>query len=67
MLDGDHAAAYEILRSILDLDGMTLKLLIYLISRDAEICCREMGDYRGAYEFSETKIGLIESMLRGGV
>ncbi len=67
MRDGDYDAALGILRSILAFDGMTLKLLIYLISSDIEICCRETEDFRGAYEFSGTKLSLIESMLRGGV
>ncbi len=66
MHKGEYAAAREILMSILDFDGMTLKLLIYLVSLDLEICCREIGDYKSAYEFSITKLNLIESMLREG-
>lgn len=67
MINGDYSSALHTLRSILDFDGTPLKLLIYLVSKDMEICCREIEDYRGAYEFSETKLGLIESMLRGGL
>ena len=67
MKDGEYLTARDSLRSILDLDDMALKLMIYIISKDIEICCRETGDYKGAYEFSETKLGLIESMLRGGL
>lgn len=67
ILNGEYIEAESILRSILDCEDMTLKLLVYLVSKDVEICCRETENYRGAYEFSETKLGLIESMLRGGI
>ena len=68
MMDrGEYMDALKILKSILNYEDMALKLMIYLVSKDIEICCREIGDYRGAYEFSETKLGLIESMLRGGM
>ena len=67
MSQGEYASALEILHSILDFEGMTLKLIIYLVSMDIEICCRETEDFRGAYEFATTKLSLIESMLKGGV
>ena len=67
MSQGEYANALEILHSILDFEGMTLKLIIYLVSIDIEICCREIEDFRGAYEFATTKLSLIESMLKGGL
>ncbi len=63
MLDGEYEEATKILISLLDLEGMTLKLLVYLLIKDLEVCYRETEDFRGAYESSSTKLGLIESML----
>ena len=30
---------------------------------DMEKCCKEMEDYRGAYEFSNNKMEILEHML----
>jgi len=30
---------------------------------DIEICCRETDDYKGAYEFSQNKLEILEHML----
>ncbi len=67
MSRGEYDDARATLLSILDFDGAPLRLLVYLVSLDIEICCRELGDYKGAYEFAGTKISLIESMLSEGV
>lgn len=67
MADGEYNEALSTFRTLLDCEEMSGKLMMYLVIKDMEICCRNIEDYRGAYEFSETKLSLIESMLKGGL
>jgi hypothetical protein len=39
-------------------------VLMYCVFCDLEICCREQSDFRGAYEYSQNKVTLLERMLR---
>lgn len=66
MSEGEYETAQKILVSLLDFEGMTLKLLVYLLVSDLEICYKEIGDFKGAYESSGTRLSLIESMIREG-
>ena len=60
----DYEAALQTLRSVIDSDTVPQRLLLYLSCADMEICCRETEDYKGAYEFSQNKIDLLEHMLK---
>ena len=61
--DGDYGAALVTLRSVIDSDTVPPRLLLYMACADMEICCRETDDYKGAYEFSQNKLDLLEHML----
>lgn len=61
--EADFEGALVILKELIDSDCVPSKILLYLSSADLEICCRETGDYRGAYEHSQNKISLLEYML----
>ena len=61
--DGDFKAALSSLRAVIDADTVPQRLLLYMACADMEICCRETNDYRGAYEFSQNKLDLLEHML----
>jgi hypothetical protein len=37
--------------------------MLYFIFSDLEVCCRELSDYRGAYEYSGDKTGMLEKFL----
>ena len=37
--------------------------ILYSVFFDLEICSREMGDFKGAYEYSADKVNLLERML----
>jgi hypothetical protein len=39
------------------------KLLLYFACSDMEICCRETENYKGAYEFAQNKMEILEHML----
>ncbi len=60
---GNFNSALELLFHIVKTDMATPKILLYLACGDIEICSREIGDYRSAYEFSQSKLSLLESML----
>ena len=61
---GDYAAAEAALTALLHADDVHGEVLIYAIFCDLEICCREQGDFKGAYEYSQNKMALLERMLR---
>lgn len=61
--DGNFSAALVTLRSVIDADTVPQRLLLYMACADMEICCRETNDYKGAYEFSQNKLDLLEHML----
>ena len=58
-----YASALDVLRNVVDSETVPDRLLLYLACSDMEICCRETGDYKGAYEASLNKIDLLEHML----
>ncbi len=62
-LDGNFEAAHATLTKLLHDDGVSSRPLVYYIFCDLEICCRETGDFRGAYEYSQDKVQLLERML----
>ena len=63
MKEGDHRGAYEKLHGILVGDAPVPKPMMYFVFCDLEICCREIGDFKGAYEYSIDKLELIQNML----
>ncbi len=63
MLSGDFKKASDILKQIMDGETVPERLLLYICCEDMEKCCREMEDYKGAYEFSNNKIEILEHML----
>lgn len=60
---GDYRSALATLRSVTDSDTIPPRLLLYFACADIEICSREVGDYKSAYEFSQNKIEILEHML----
>jgi transcriptional regulator with XRE-family HTH domain len=63
IVDGDFKSALITLRSIIDAETVPERLLLYMACADMEICCRETDDYKGAYEFSQNKLEILEHML----
>ena len=53
-------AAYEVL---LARSELTIGVLMYEIFDDMELCCRQNDDYKRAYEFSSSRMGLLERLL----
>lgn len=64
MTQGDYAAAEQALTRLLHTDEMGGEVLLYGVFCDLEVCCRELGDFKGAYEYSQSKMALLEKMLQ---
>lgn len=60
---GNHNEAYHILKGLLSSDYNIPAPMLYFIFSDLEVCCRELSDYRGAYEYSGDKTGMLEKFL----
>ena len=63
MMEGNYEAAYQCLHSILVSDERIPEPMMYYVFCDLEICCKERGDFKGAYENSITKMELLQTLL----
>lgn len=63
MAAGEYKKASTVLRSIIDGNTVPQRLLLYFCCGDMEKCCKEMEDYKAAYEFSNNKMEILEHML----
>lgn len=57
------AEAYELLHKILISDEYLPKPVMYYVFCDLELCCKEIKDFKGAYEYSNSKIELLQKLL----
>ena len=63
MKSGRYSDAYHILKKLLSSDHTIPAPVLYFIFTDLEVCCRELSDYRGAYEYSSDRTGMFEKFL----
>lgn len=63
MRAGEHREAADLLSGILGLQSATSEPFLYNVFCDLEICSRESGDFKGAYEYSAVKVNLLERLL----
>ena len=63
MQEGNFKAAISTLKDVTDSETVPERLLLYLSCADMEICCREVDNYKDAYEASRNKIDILEHML----
>ncbi len=59
----DYASAFRNLHGLLTDYQTVFEPMLYFVFCDLEICCRELGDYKRAYEYANNKIGLLQKML----
>lgn len=60
----NYRDAYRVLKQML-VSGQEMPApMMYFVFSDLEETCRELSDYKGAYEYSNGKIELIEKFLR---
>jgi transcriptional regulator with XRE-family HTH domain len=60
---GDYLDAYHIMKQLLSNSENIPAPMLYFIFTDLELCCRELSDYRGAYEYSSDRTGMLEKFL----
>ena len=63
MRNGETAAALDAYEKLLSSDALTVGVLMYEVFGDMEQCCRQNDDYKRAYEFSSSRMGLLERLL----
>ena len=63
MRRGETAKALVAYEALLSSDALTVGVLMYEVFGDMELCCRQNDDYKRAYEFSSSRIGLLERLL----
>jgi transcriptional regulator with XRE-family HTH domain len=63
MKAGNYNDAYLNLHGILTDHELIPEPMLYFIFCELEICCREIGDFKSAYEYSNNKMSLLQSML----
>ena len=64
MEEKDYKSGHEILERILLKDNYEIpEPMLYFIFGDLEICCKEIGDFKGAYDYSKYKIDLMQKLL----
>lgn len=60
----DYKQAYNTLHELLYNGSYSLpEPMLYLILLDIEVCCKEIDDFKGAYEYSSSKIALLQKLL----
>jgi transcriptional regulator with XRE-family HTH domain len=61
---GEYAQAHAILRRLLFDDRLELpQPMLYFIFCDLEVCCKETDDFKGAYEYSGSKLSLLQKLI----
>lgn len=63
MRAGDYLAAQSALEGLLPREDLTFGVLLYDVFGDLEICYRKNDDYKRAYEFAGSRLGLLERLL----
>ena len=60
----NYREGYEALHSMLFDDNCEIpEPMLYFVLRDMELCCKEIDDFKGAYDFSKSKIELMQKLL----
>lgn len=62
--EGNYEGARSLLHKLLYADSYGLaEPILYFVFCDMEICCKEVGDFKGAYEHSTNKMTLLQKLL----
>ena len=64
MNNGDYAGAHEMLRELLYTEKYDIpQPMLYFVLGDIELCCKEIDDFKGAYEYSASKMSLLQKLI----
>ena len=59
----EYQEAEEALEALLARPELSVGALLYEIFGDLDLCCRKNDDYKRAYEFAGSRMGLLERLL----
>ena len=59
----EYQEAEEALEALLARPELSVGALLYEIFGDLDLCCRKNDDYKRAYEFADSRMGLLERLL----
>jgi transcriptional regulator with XRE-family HTH domain len=59
-----YSEAKVILTELLGRGTGLNEIILYSLLRDLEICCRETGDFEGAYRYTNEKVQQLEKLLK---
>ena len=59
----DFGDAYSVLKEIITSQEMIPEPMLYFVYSDYELCCKEIGDFKGAYEYSIARTELFQKLL----
>lgn len=63
MLEGKYDEAYRALYLILINPYKIQEPFMYFVFCDLEVCCKEIKNFKGAYEYSNDKLEMLQKML----
>ena len=59
-----YLEGYEILHAMLFNDKCEIpEPMLYFVLGDIELCCKEINDFKSAYDFSKSKLELMQKLL----
>ncbi len=64
ILQKDYRFAHKLLLQLLKGDSPLSKVALYTVLCELELCCRENEDFKGAYNYANEKVELLEQLLR---
>ena len=64
MKEGDYRTSGAALLQMLHGDTPLNRIELYTVLYELEICCRETEDFKGAYNYANEKIQLLEDLLK---
>lgn len=59
----DYHNAYTVLKQIISSQEIIPEPMLYFVYSDYELCCKETGDFKGAYEYSIARTELFQKLL----
>lgn len=64
MDSGKYDEAYHMLHRMLHDGSLEVpEPMLYVVLRDLERCCKEINDFKGAYEYSESRRALLQKLM----
>lgn len=64
MREGEFPKSRTELLSLLESEEPLREIELYAVLCDLETCCREIEDYKGAYNYASEKVQLLEQLLK---